>query len=512
MSVVDSATIGLERASLPATRARSFGAIGTLLAGLIALGALLRFTTLGQQSFWLDEAATRALVGHSFGHVFSMQSSGFTLEDTPPLYFVLAWLWSQVGGLSEIGLRSFSALAGTLTIPVMWAIGTRAASARVGLIAASLTAVNPLLWWYSQEARSYSLLVLSSALWLLVLLMALERPTNQRIAGWGILSAVCLATHYFALFLIVPGAAWLLTTLFRAGALTRRKVILALGPLLVVGLELLPLALQQAISNARSNGWIAQSGSLLHRVEHIGADDVIGYGPSTHGLLGLGCLALAAVGLGLAFRVPPRERSMLKLPLMLVACAVATPVLLALMGRDYVDTRNLMLTWPALALIAATGFGCARARRIGAVLAAALAGLSIACIWSVIDNPRVQRPDWRGAARALGSVRTTRAIVSYTLAKGALSPYLSNLIDYPLKGTRIQEVDVVSPTGGWLGATPHLLSVDRLPPGFAFVRRVKTDTYTILRYRSPTALPERATALAALYSGLTSVQVMSQRP
>jgi 4-amino-4-deoxy-L-arabinose transferase-like glycosyltransferase len=512
MAVVDSATIGLERAPLRATRARSLRAGGLLLGGIIALGALLRFTTLGQQSFWLDEAATRALVGHSLRHVFSMQSNGFAVEDTPPLYYALAWLWSQIGGLSEIGLRSFSALTGTLTIPVMWAIGRRASSERVGLIAALLTAVNPLLWWYSQEARSYSLMVLLSALWLLALLMALERPTDRRIAAWGILGAVCLATHYFALFVILPGAAWLLTTLYRAGTLNRRKVILALGPLLVVGLELSRVALYEAISNASYNGWIARSGSLLYRLEHIGADDVLGYGSSTHDLLGGGSVALATVGLVLALRASRRERSTLKLPLMLVVCAVAVPTLVALAGRDYVDTRNLTLTWPELALIAATGFGCTRARRIGALLAVGLAVLGIACIWAVIDNPRVQRPDWRGAARALGSATTTRAIVSYQLARGALSPYMSQLTEYPQQRAGVQEVDVVAPIGGWLGTPAHTLSVERRLPGFALVRRVKTGTYTILRYRSPAARFESDTALAALYPGLSSAQVLLQRP
>src|SRR5213078_1747237 len=81
-------------------------------------------------------------------------------ESTPPLYYILAWLWTRVFGLDEAGLRSLSALAGTLTIPVAYFIAARLASVRAGIAAAALVAVNPLLWWYSQEARSYALVVL----------------------------------------------------------------------------------------------------------------------------------------------------------------------------------------------------------------------------------------------------------------------------------------------------------------------------------------------------------------
>ena len=34
-------------------------------------------------------------------------------ETTPPLYFVVAWLWAKLFGAGEIGLRSLSAALGT---------------------------------------------------------------------------------------------------------------------------------------------------------------------------------------------------------------------------------------------------------------------------------------------------------------------------------------------------------------------------------------------------------------
>src|SRR6478672_11495731 len=123
----------------------------------MVLGGVLRFATLGVQSYWNDEAVTATLLHQGF---FDMVRALPASESTPPLYYVLAWLWAQVFGLGEAGLRSFSALAGTLTIPAAAWLGMRAVSRRAGLATAALVAVNPLLWWYSQEARSYALVVL----------------------------------------------------------------------------------------------------------------------------------------------------------------------------------------------------------------------------------------------------------------------------------------------------------------------------------------------------------------
>src|SRR5829696_10318840 len=127
----------------------------TMLAGIVVLAGVLRFATLDGQSYWFDEATTVRLLRMNLGDMLAAIPDS---ESTPPLYYVVAWVWTQIFGTGEVGLRSLSALAGTATVPVVYAIGTRAVSPRAGLIAAGLTAANPLLVWYSQEARAYALL------------------------------------------------------------------------------------------------------------------------------------------------------------------------------------------------------------------------------------------------------------------------------------------------------------------------------------------------------------------
>src|SRR5215212_1490594 len=136
------------------------GPMGWALVAIVAGAAALRFSTLGVQSFWHDEAVTVDRVLHpGLGATLKEIPSS---EATPPLYYVLAWIWTKVFGHSEAGIRSLSALLGTATVPVAYAIGARVASRRAGLLAAMAVAVSPLMVWYSQEARAYALLVLTS--------------------------------------------------------------------------------------------------------------------------------------------------------------------------------------------------------------------------------------------------------------------------------------------------------------------------------------------------------------
>jgi uncharacterized membrane protein len=67
-----------------------------------------------------------------------------------------------------------------------------------------------MLIWYSQEARAYALFVLLTALSLLYFVRALDRGTRRDFVLWGAFSALALATHYFAAFLIAAEALWLL--------------------------------------------------------------------------------------------------------------------------------------------------------------------------------------------------------------------------------------------------------------------------------------------------------------
>jgi uncharacterized membrane protein len=105
----------------------------TLLAGIVVVAAALRFATLDVQSYWFDEATTVHLLRDDLpGLLGAIPDS----ESTPPLYYALAWFWTKLFGTGEVGLRSLSALAGTLTVLAVYAVGARWATRRAGRLRA----------------------------------------------------------------------------------------------------------------------------------------------------------------------------------------------------------------------------------------------------------------------------------------------------------------------------------------------------------------------------------------
>jgi 4-amino-4-deoxy-L-arabinose transferase-like glycosyltransferase len=130
---------------------------------IILLALALRFYNLTYHSLWFDEAISVYWARQTVPRILEV---GFTLvEDRlPPLYYLLLKGWTTLVGFSETGVRSLSALLGTLLVPVIAAIAASLFNRRIALTAALLIAFNPFLIWYSQETRMYAPAVLFSAL------------------------------------------------------------------------------------------------------------------------------------------------------------------------------------------------------------------------------------------------------------------------------------------------------------------------------------------------------------
>ncbi|MFL5825857.1 MAG: glycosyltransferase family 39 protein, partial [Thermoleophilaceae bacterium] len=371
-----------------------------VLAALVVAAAALRFATLSVQSFWLDEAVTAQLVRHGF---FDMLSKIPGSESTPPLYYALLWTWSRVFGEWEFGLRSLSALAGTALVPIVYLIGRDLISRRAGLIVAALAAVNPLLVWYSQEARAYMLLALLAGASFLLFERALRTGSRSRLAGWALVSAAALATHYFALFVVVPEALWLLVR-----ARPRRGVVMAVGSVALAGAALLPLAVNQ--SDASRAHFITGS-SLANRVVQVAKQYLIGYDAPAEVVLAAVAGALLLFGVWLLLRrAPAEQRRGAALPAAVAALALGVPLVMALAGADFLITRNLIAALPLLLVVVAAAFAVSRA---GLAAAAALGVISLGAVIGVDVQPRYQRDDWRAAARAIGPPGPPRAVVVF---------------------------------------------------------------------------------------------------
>jgi mannosyltransferase len=379
------------------------------LAALILLASALRLATLTEQGLWYDEAFTPVHVLHA-GLGATLKSFVHS-ENTPPLWYLLAWADARVLGDGALALRLPSALAGIATVPVVWAIGSELAGRRAALIGAALVAVNPLFVWYSQEARAYGLFVLFAALAMLCFARLLHEPSGTRATLFALSGALALLTHYFAVFLLVPMALWLL----RERAM-RKAALPAIGALALVGLALLPLISAQG---GHGTQWIGRW-ALSSRLQAIPQYYLTGYsgGPLGHGIELLVALPLLAGALLGGWRLlaapapggpspsapggrpsPPASEGAW-ICLTIAAFAVLAPIVLAAFGADYLAPRNLVGAMIPLSVLIAILLAA-----IDGLLGWLLAGVGAAAFLAItIDvdlSPRLQRGDWRDVAKLL---------------------------------------------------------------------------------------------------------------
>src|SRR5260370_32562087 len=148
------------------------GPPSVLLGLILPIALLLRLVHLQQKSFWHDEwysIGVARLNWPTFVHLIANREANMVL------YYALLRFWTRFGE-SEVFIMLLSVLFGLAALPIVWAIGDRLLGRRVGLIAASLLAINAFHINYSHEVRGYRLLVLLAALSMFLFVWGVEQP------------------------------------------------------------------------------------------------------------------------------------------------------------------------------------------------------------------------------------------------------------------------------------------------------------------------------------------------
>lgn len=184
-------------------------------------GVVLRF--LPRTGMWLDEALTANIAGLPLGEI----GDALRVDGHPPLYYVLANLWMELGGDGDNWIRALPALISVASLPLAYLAGRRLASRvgagplgvqRTSLIALSLMALLPYGIRYAGENRMYSLattLVLAGYLLVDDLLSGRTQGRRRLVVAVGaaLVTAALLWSHYWSMWLL---AGLGLLTLWRA--------------------------------------------------------------------------------------------------------------------------------------------------------------------------------------------------------------------------------------------------------------------------------------------------------
>lgn len=175
---------------------------------ILVIGIFLRFNGLDKKAYWLDEVATSfRIAGSTIVEVDQQLYNGkivgiddlqnyqrpnpakswndtidsLVIDDAqhPPLYFVMVRFWAELFGNSPATIRILSVLISLLIFPCFyWLCIELFDSAIFGWIAIALTSVSLLHLTYAQEAREYSLWIVTILFSSAALLRAIRLKTQ----------------------------------------------------------------------------------------------------------------------------------------------------------------------------------------------------------------------------------------------------------------------------------------------------------------------------------------------
>ncbi len=193
------------------------------------------------QPVWFDEAYTSYLTRFSFSDIWQLTAT----DAHPPLYYFLVKIWVEIFGRTDFVFRLFSSLCGAVALLFAYLWLRRSFSGKIASIATALMACCPLLVYYGQEARMYTLAAALIFAATYVLSLALEKKRRRYWLLYGLLVSLGMWTHYFTA--LVWGAQLLyLLSVYRQKIFRQKSLILGYVFAVLLYLPWVPALLRQA--------------------------------------------------------------------------------------------------------------------------------------------------------------------------------------------------------------------------------------------------------------------------
>jgi len=307
-----------------------------------------------------------------------------------PLHFLLAWAVAHLGfGLG--GLRLLSAVFAIASLPLVAALGTRLADARVGFVATLVVAPSWLFLFHGVYGRMYSLFLFLSLACLLALLRALDHGGRGPWALWVATALLTVAAHPYGVLML--GGQGLYVLVARRDRI--RSAVLAGGFVLVLGI---PFWLTDLVLAGRFDIGVGGGGAKLGGPEAVARYLWRSAGDASAGWWPVTVLAVTAAVVGVA-----RMRRDAQALVLCSLGATLVAFLVAKLGNSAApESRHLIFLLPLFAVSVSTTIVLLgrRSLTLAVVATTALVVTQVAWAWHRSSPLFDWEPDARQAARA----------------------------------------------------------------------------------------------------------------
>lgn len=168
---------------------------------LLFIALIFRLFNLNYEGLWNDEIinALNSSPGHSFGDIIAILKWDYH----PPLHFLLSHYWSILFSYNDTSLRLLNVLIGVWAVFSVYKLAKVSFNEKVAFYAICLAVLNCYMIQYSQEVRSYGLLILLSNYSFIYFFKLMKEEFDLKNSIWYVITTTALVYTHFYGFLIV---------------------------------------------------------------------------------------------------------------------------------------------------------------------------------------------------------------------------------------------------------------------------------------------------------------------
>lgn len=206
-------------------------------------------------SFWYDEIVSVQSASLDFGHIKHVSE----WDKNPPFYYYCLSVWIKILNDSEFCVRLLSVIFSSLAGAVLFLFSNKYFNRTTAIVSALLFLSSDILYFYSHEARAYSLVILLSLLSSLTYFNLKNKQNWQYIIILGLINFLLIYTHYISGLVL-----FFQTILMLVHFDKKQKVAFGYSLLIVLGLTILRFTKKQvllliAFNSSGNNFWLKKS-------------------------------------------------------------------------------------------------------------------------------------------------------------------------------------------------------------------------------------------------------------
>ena len=167
--------------------------------------------TVFNQSIWGDEGFSAILSMKSLPEIIKIIAT----DTSPPLWNITEYIAFQIFGTGEIVIRGLASVYFLLAVFFTYKIGELLWDKKTGILAATLTFLNPFFFTYAFEGRMYSIMSLgvAASMYFFLRMLYSNKVNRKDQIGYIIGTLWAMYSHHFAIFIVFIQGLWFLYTL-----------------------------------------------------------------------------------------------------------------------------------------------------------------------------------------------------------------------------------------------------------------------------------------------------------